>query len=245
MLSFKKILVFNLILFLSFSCSTKKEKPEPSAEKAYLEAMKLLKSKSFFESAEAFEKIDDDFPFSKWALKAKTIAVYAYYKNEDYEKLNEVANDFIRLNPANDYVSYMLYMKGISHYNKIPNITKSQDDTQESSYIFRELIARYPDSKYAIDAKSKLDYIDEHLAGHLMSIGRYQIKVKNYIGAIKYFQKVTSRYHYTNQVSEGYFRLAEIYYKIGLLEEAKKAVDILKESYPQSNWSKKLTKFKF
>ena len=78
-----------------------------------------------------------------------------------------------------------------------------------------------------------------------MSIGRYQIKVKNYVGAIKYFQKVTLRYRYTNQVSESYFRLAEIYYKIGMLDESKKAVDILKTNYPQSNWTKKLKKFKF
>ena len=229
---FKKVLALNIALFLLFSCSSKKEKPEPSAEKSYIEAMKLLKDKSFTESATAFEKIDDDFPFSKWSSKAKTIAVYAYYKNKDFDKLDEVVNDFIRLNPASEYNNYMLYMKGLSYYNKVPNITKSQDDTQESSYIFRELIARYPESKYAIDAKSKLNFIDEHLAGHLMSIGRYQIKV-------------TLRYRYTNQVSESYFRLAEIYYKIGMLDESKKAVDILKTNYPQSNWTKKLKKFKF
>ena len=73
----KKIITLTLISFLGFSCSSNKKKEEPTAEKNYLEAHKILKRKNYSEAADLFDKIDDDFPFSKWGPKAKTMAVYS------------------------------------------------------------------------------------------------------------------------------------------------------------------------
>ena len=219
-----------------FSCAKKAEE-KPSAEASYIKANRLLKEKSYAEAADAFEKIDGEFPFSKWAQKAQTMAVYARYKEEDYTKLIALSDDFLRLNPSNEYVPYMLYMKGLAYYNQIPSIERAQDNTQQASFIFRELAARFAASDYAADAKEKLIFVDEHLAGAKMSIGRYQIKVQNYVGAIENFREVAARYRQTNQVPEAYFRLVEIYYKIGLKSEGKKALKILTKKFPQNNWS--------
>lgn len=232
----KKIIFLSLILSALFSCS-KKENEKTNAETAYLEAAKLLKKKDYAEAATEFEKIDDEYPFSRWAAKAQTMAVYARYKREEYAKVVSNVEDFIRLNPSSEYVPYMLYMKGLTYYNQIPAIDRAQDNTQQASFVFRELIARFPDSTYAEDAKSKLSFIDEHLAGAKMSIGRYQIKSRNYVGAVISFNEVISRYRYTKQVPEAYFRLVEIYTKIGLREEAKKLFIELKRKFPDSKWS--------
>lgn len=210
---------------------------KPSAEISYIKANKLLKQKSYLEAADAFEKIDSEFPFSKWAQKAQTMAVYARYKEEDYTKLIALSDDFLRLNPANEYAPYMLYMKGLAYYEQIPSIERAQDNTQQASFIFRELAARFVATDYAADAKEKLAFVDEHLAGAKMSVGRYQIKSQNYVGAIENFREVIARYRQTNQVPEAYFRLVEIYYKIGLKSEGKKAVKILTKKFPQNNWS--------
>ena len=222
-------------LLLLSSCSNKEEKT--SAEIAYTKAKKLLTRKDYSEAADAFEKIDGDFPFSKWAAKGQVMAVYARYKSEDYIKLVAVADDFLRLNPNSEYVPYVLYMKGLSYYNQIPTIERAQDHTQQASYVFRELVARFSLSEYAADARERIRFIDEHLAGAKMSIGRYQIKNKNYVGAIGNFTEVVERYRYTNQVPEAYFRLGEIYTKIGLEKEAKKAEKKLEENFPANYWT--------
>jgi outer membrane protein assembly factor BamD len=232
----KKILLTLLLCTLAFSCSKKED--EVTAATAYIKAMKLLKNKNYSEAAKELEAIDDEFPFSKWAAKGQVIAIYAHYKNEDLEKVSEGADDFIRLNSASIYVPYALYMKGISFYDRIPAITRAQDNTQQASFAFRELIARFSDSDYAADSKARLSYIDEHLAGAKMSIGRYNIKSKNYIGAIDNFNNVISRYRRTDQAPEAYFRLNEIYQKIGMGDEAVKAQKKLLTKFPTSLWTK-------
>lgn len=238
-MSTKWLSIFLTILSFAIITNCSKKKDEISnAEISYLKGLKSLEHKNYSEAAETFEKIDDDFPFSKWALKAQTMAIYARYKDEDYTKLLQVADDFLRLNPASEYVPYILYMKGLSYYRQIPSIERSQDDTKQSSFTFRELIARFPDTSYAFDAREKLDFVDEHLAGAKMSIGRYQIKNRNYIGAINNFSEVIARYHQSKQLPEAFFRIAEIYYKIGLKEEADKALAQLKLRFPQSYWTK-------
>jgi len=237
----KKIITLSLIAFLGFSCSSNKKEDLPTAEKNYLEAHKVLKQKSYSEAGDLFDKIDDDFPFSKWGPKAKTMAVYSRYKNEEYDKLTQIVDDFTRLNPISEHNPYLLYMKGRAYFNKIPHIKRAQDDSQVSSYVFRELIARYPDSAYAKDAKSKLSFIDEHISGHIMEIGRVEIKNKNYIGALKHFTKITNRYRYTRQVSEAYFRIYEVFTKLGINSEADKIEKILINKYPESYWKKYIT----
>jgi outer membrane protein assembly factor BamD len=233
----KQILILILILGISSSCS-KKEEEKNTAEIAYIKAMKLLKDKSYSEAAKEFEAIDDEFPFSKWAIKGQVIAIYAHYKNEDLDKVTQGADDFIRLNSASTYVPYVLYMKGLSQYDRIPAITRAQDSSQQASFAFRELIARFPQSDYSQDAKEKLSFVDEHLAGAKMSVGRYQIKDKNYVGAISNFNDVISRNRTTKQVPEAYFRLSEIYKKVGMKNEAKEAEKNLQQQFPENYWTK-------
>lgn len=232
----KKLLPLCIVAALLCSCA--KDKEIKNAEAAYLKAKKDLDHKNYIEAAENFLKIEDEYPFSRWALKGQVMAVYAYYKEEEYDDLVQVVDDFVRLNPANENVPYLLYMKGRSFYNQIPNIDRAQDYTQQASYVFRELIARYPQSGYAMDAKEKLPFIDEHLAGAKMSIGRYQMNQKNYVGAIKNFNEVITLYRNSRQRPEAYFRLVEIYYKIGVNYEAFGAYNHLKSYYPQSTWTK-------
>ncbi len=208
----KKLLI--LLLLAAISCSKKEQKG--SAELSYVEAHKLLQKKDYAEAANEFEKIDDEYPFSKWAAKGQAMAVYARYKNEDYAKLVATVDDFIRLNPSSSLVPYMLYMKGLTYYNQIPDIRRAQDNTQQASYIFREIIARFPETSYSLDAKDKLSFIDEHLSGAKMSVGRSQIESGNYVGAILTFSEVISRYRYTTQVDEARLRLEEVDARVGL-----------------------------
>ncbi len=237
-----KIIILLVSIFCLNSCSKKKKEEIKSPEMSYTKAMEMLKKKNYNEAAEEFSKIDDEYPFSKWSSKAQAMAVYAYYKEEEYAKLIGIVDDFVRLNPANENVPYMTYMKGLSFYNQIPQIDRAQDDTQQSSYSFRELIVRFPETEYAKDARNKIDFIDEHLAGTKMSIGRYQMNNKNFVGAIENFTEVINRYRLTSQTPEAYFRIVEIYYKIGLKEESTRIFQHLKLTYPENTWTKMAVK---
>lgn len=232
-----KFLCLILLSSLIFSCSKKKDE-KTSAELSYLKALKSLEHKNYSEAADNFEKIDDEFPFSKWALKAQSMAVYARFKEDDYAKLVQNADDFLRLNPASEYVPYMLYMKGLSYYKQMPSIERAQDNTQQASFVFRELIARFPATDYAEDAREKIILVDEHLAGAKMSVGRQQIQTRNYVGAIVNFTDVVRRYRQTQQIPEALFRLVEIYYRIGLEEEGKKSLQLLSSNFPEATWTK-------
>lgn len=223
------------------SCASKEVKVQ-SAETEYNEAMKILDDKDYNEAAEKFEKLYDNYPLSPWSIKAQAIAAYAYYADEKYDETIRVAQSFIELNPTSEYTPYMQYMKANSYYKLIPNVNRSQNYSKLASYDFRELVARFPNSAYTEDAKKKMEIIDEYLAGADMSVGRYQLENQNYIGAAIHFNNVVYRYAHTKQAPEAYFRLYEIYYKLGVNEKAEKIKQILVKNYPDRSWSKETTK---
>lgn len=239
---FLKTWIILLTFSLLFSCAGKK-KEEDTAELLYVEAMKLLKDKNYLDAGKEFEKIDDDFPFSKWAIKGQVMATYAYFKERDYDKVVQLSEDFSRLNATSKYMPYMLYLRGLSYYLQIPSIERAQDFSALASAVFRELIIKYPSDDHAIDAKLKLEFIDEHLAGAVLSKARRQIKVQNFVGAINHLQFLINRYRNTKQVAEGYYRLAEIYWYLGDKKEFAKAKNIIVKQFANSYWGSQLAKF--
>lgn len=239
----KKSIVILLIILSIFSCAKKEE--TPTGESTYIKAKEFLDDRNYAEAAKEFEKIDDDFPFSKWAVKAQNMAVYAYFKNKDYADVARLVDDFIRINPSDATLPYMYYMKALSYYEQIPDIARAQDNTKLASSGFRELIARFPDTEYAYDARERLVFIDEHIAGAKMAVGRYQISQENYVGALKNFHEVVQRYSRTNQGPEAYYRLIEIYQKIGLKNEAEKINSELESRFPDNSWTIAAQKINF
>lgn len=231
------------LVFLLLSCAKKKDEIKNAASE-YVKVYKILEDGRYSEAAEKFEAIYDDYPLSKWAEKAQAIASYAYYKEERYEDVIRVVETFVSLNPSSEYIPYMSYMKSISYYNMIPSVERGQNHTNMSSASFRELAARYPGSIYINDVKEKIKIIDEHLAGSLMSVGRYQIKFQNYVGAIKHFSEVIYKYSSSNQAPEAYFRLCEIYYKLGMVKKVVLIKDEMLGIYKDGVWVEKIKDIK-
>ena len=223
---------FWLLVFLMFAAtfSCKHQKPDNSLFTIYHEAYKTLQQDDFKEAGEKFEKIQEDFPFSPWAIKAKTMSAYAYYRANEKSKTLQITQDFLQTNFGNQYTPYMLYLQGLCYHEKIPNIYRSQQDSIESVNVFSQLITQYPNSIYNQDAQEKLQFAYEHLAGSKMAIGRYQLKNNNFVGALTNFQSVLNDYPKTSQTPEAYRRLAEIYLKLGLEKQAWQILHFSKES---------------
>lgn len=211
---------------------------DKSAETLYNEAYDYLEKTSYQKAAETFDKVEMEHPYSKWAVKSKLMSAYAYYKDEKYDDAIASLDRFIRLHPGNKDIAYAYYLKGVCYYNQIAPSQKEQSATKDAYDTFSQVIMMFPDSQYAADAKSKMALIEDHLAGHEMTVGRYYLQNKEYISALNRFSTVTDVYQTTAQIEEALYREIEIYTILGLNKEAQKKEEILRRNYPDSKWAK-------
>ncbi len=242
----KKFLsMFCITLMLCSCASSKKEEHSEisqTAEQLYLQGYKDLQKTAYVKAAENFEKVELEHPYSKWAIKSKLMAAYAYYKGEKYDDAIIALDRFVKFHPSNKDVAYAYYMKGLCYYDQITPAQKDQSNTKKAQDTFSQLIVLFPNTEYAIDATKKLNLILDHIAGQEMSIGRYYLKNQNYLSSLNRFNTVVENYQTTPQIEEALYRQVEIYTILGLENQATKAFKVLEHNYPKSKWYKKAQK---
>lgn len=214
----------------------KKEYVEEPVEDLYNAAIDLMLEEKFSSSTEKFDEVERQHPYSVWATKAQLMAAYAYYQANRYDEAIVALDRFIQLHPANKDISYAYYLKALSYYEQISDVARDQKMTQLALASLRELVNRFPNSKYSRDAKLKLDLTYDHLAGKEMEIGRYYHSQGQYLGAINRFKIVVDKYQTTTHVPEALHRMTEAYYALGLPSEARKTAAVLGHNYPGSEW---------
>lgn len=219
------------------ACTTKKkEYVEQPVETLYNAAMDALLSRRYGEATEKFDEVERQHPYSQWATKAQLMSAYTYYLNNLYGDAIAGLNRFIQLHPTNKDIPYAYYLKGLSYYEQISDVARDQKMTELALGTLDELIKRFPNSKYARDAKLKIDLTHDHLAGKEMEIGRYYQNQGNYLAAINRFQTVVDNYQTTTHVPEALHRLTEAYLALGVPEEARKTAAVLGHNFPGSEW---------
>jgi outer membrane protein assembly factor BamD len=162
--------------------------------------------------------------------------VYAYYEDGKYGDAVLAADRFIQLHPGHRDVAYAYYLKAICYYMQITDVGRDQKLTQAALTALEDIVRRFPDSKYARDAKLKLDFTRDHLAGKEMEIGRYYLKRQEYLAAMNRFKRVIDNYQTTTHVPEALERLVECDLALGLAKEAKDNAAVLGYNYPGSHW---------
>ena len=243
----KKISYFTAILAALGLCacaSTKVDTKDMSAEELYNYAYKLLEETHYKKAAETFEQLELEHPYSRWATKSKLMAAYAYYRDEKYDDAIIALDRFIRYHPGNKDIAYAYYLRGLCDYEQMPVADKAQDNTREAIDSFEQLIVRFPESKYATDAKEKMNSGVENLAAHEMEVGRFYLQKGNHLSALNRFNEVVKRFSDTKQIEEALYRQVEIYEILGMKKEAATAAKTLSSKYPDSQWAlgaKKLT----
>ena len=214
----------------------KKVYVEEPVEDLYNSAVDLMLEGKFRTSTTKFDEVERQHPYSVWATKAQLMAAYAYYQANRYDEGIVALDRFIQLHPANKDISYAYYLKALSYYEQISDVSRDQKMTQLALTSLRELTRRYPNSKYSRDAKLKLDLTYDHLAGKEMQVGRYYHTQRQYLAAINRFKVVVEKYQTTTHVPEALHRMTEGYYALGLLGEARKTAAVLGHNYPGSKW---------
>jgi outer membrane protein assembly factor BamD len=243
MLKIKFISIFLIFIFL-FSCSkkipentiTKEKDIELQMIEAYHEGLKELNRGDALYAAKKFNEAEILFPQSNYAPKAALMAAYSYYSQNYYADAIAELERFFRIYPKYFNVSYAEYLLGLCYYEQIVDETKDLQSIDNAKKVFGNLIEKYPQTDFAIDAEFKLDLINDILAAKEIYIGRYYMDKKKWISAINRFRTVIDLYDTTIYVEEAIYRLVEVYYIIGLEEEAKKYANLLGYNYNSSEW---------
>ena len=238
----KKILGLLVVLALASCAATDEMKENASVEELYNKAFDDLQKTKYKKAAEEFEQVEIEHPYSQWAVKAKLMGAYAYYKNEDYDDAVLALDRFIKYHPGNKDAAYAYYLKGMCYYDQISTADKDQADTEKAEEAFNRLIMLYPNSEYAADARKKVNLTEDYKAGQEMIIGRYYLNNGNYLSALNRFNVVLENYQTTVQIEEALYRQVEIYGILGLNKYAAGYYKILQNNYPDGVWTAKAAK---
>ena len=237
-----KILIYLTLSLFLISCGGKKDqaiKPPNTDEEAiqvYQEALVSLKSGDYFYASKKFSEAEGMLSEIEWAAKSALMSSYCLYNLNLYDEAVVNLQRFIRIYPASPYVSYAKYLVVISYYEQILDEDKDIQPLLISKKKIENFIQEFPNTDYTIDLKFKLDLVINQLAAKELSIARYYIKNEKWIAAINRLKFIVDNYDKTIFVEEALHRLVEIYYKIGLEEEARTAAALLGYNYNSGEW---------
>ena len=239
--------LFLIIIFLFLSCSKEVIKESVIIEKdlesqvieAYKEGIKSLEEGDALFAAKKFNEAEILFPQSIWAPKSSLMAAYSYYSKDYYGDAISELERFIKIYSTNKNIDYAYYLLAIVNYEQIVDEKKDLQSIIKSKKYFNYVIKNFPDSEYALDSEFKLDLINDLLASKEMYLGRYYVEKKKWIPAINRFSNVIENFQTTIYTEEALHRLVEIYYILGLKEEAQKYAKLLGYNYQSSKWYEK------
>ena len=208
-------------------------------ETLYNRGVDSMNAKKYATASAQFDLVEQNYPYSTWAVNAQLMHGYAQYLQQHYTDAVGTLDRFIQLHPSHRDIAYAYYLRALCYYEQISDIQRDQKATQQAIGALQEVINRFPDSAYARDARLKVDLCRDHLAGKEMEIGRYYERQHLYTAAINRFQRVVDDYQTTNHAAEALHRLTEIYLKLGLVNEARRTAAVLGYNYPGNQWYEK------
>ena len=242
---FKLLLILTLFIFV-ISCADKAKKISEIVEvdielqmsNAYKEGYIELERGDVLLAAKKFNEAELLFPQSPWAAKSVLMAAYAYYSDGYYSDAIYELERYLTTYPIHKDKPYAHFLLGMSFYETIVDEKKDLRSILDSKKQFEIVIKEYPTTEFAIDAKFKIDLINEIQAGKEMYLAKYYLDRSKWIPALNRYKKVVSEYNTTIYTEEALHRLVEINFRLGLVDESKKYANTLGYNYQSSEWYK-------
>jgi outer membrane protein assembly factor BamD len=213
------------------------EQTEP-ADVLYNQGLANLNAGRLKEASRKFDAVDRQHPYSEYARKSMVMGAFANYRQGNYDEAINAAKRYVSLYPSTEDAAYAQYIVGLSYFRQIRDVTQDQKESRRAIEAMEEVVQRWPESEYVDDAREKVRFARDQLAGKEMQIGRYYLERREYIAAVKRFRYVVENYSNTRHVEEALARLTESYYAMGLTSEAQTAAAVLGQNYPDSQWYK-------
>lgn len=215
-----------------------------SAEKIYTEAKESLNEGGYDRAIRLFGRLEARYPYGRYAQQAQIEVAYAHYKQNEGALAIAAADRFIRLYPNHPHVDYAFYLKGLATFNEdlgllgsVANQDMAERDpkgAQESFDTFKELVSRFPDSRYAEDSRQRIQYLVNLLAAHEVHVARYYFRRGAYVAAINRARTAVSTYPESPAVEEALFLLVKSYDALDMAELRDDADRVLRLNFPDS-----------
>jgi len=245
MRSVVRLLLLSTFIALAAGCATQKE-AEVLPEKTYYEnARQAMNSGNFNEAEENLDSLETYYPFGRYAEQAQLDLIYARYQNMDLEGSRAAADRFMRLNPQSEHLDYALYMRGLASYNMdlglaarylpIDVTARNPGEQLQAFRDFSQLLNRFPDSKYAADARQRMIAVRNRMAALELHAARYYIKREAYLAANTRARYVVENFPSTPAVEEALILLTDTYRVLELDDAAEDSVATLRKNFPESD----------
>ncbi len=250
------VLIITLSLILS-ACSWFKDNEKADdtvpAQTLYSRAKKELTSKNWEAAIKQYEALRARYPFGKYSQQAEMELAYAYYKSGEPELAIAAADRFIHNYPTHKNVDYAYYLKGLADFKD----SKSMMDRVTGGYDFSDrdpkaaleaykdfsiLLEKFPESRYADDARQRMRFILEAQAVHEIKVARHYLKIDAYVAALNRTKYVIEHYQRTPSAEEALGLQATIYATIGMPDLARDSLRVLELNFPESRYIKRVEK---
>ncbi|HLT04383.1 MAG TPA: outer membrane protein assembly factor BamD [Pseudomonas sp.] len=225
------------------ACASEPKDDEFSEAELYRQAQSALDDKSYTTAVNKLRALESRYPFGRYAEQAQLELIYAYYKNLEPEAAKSAADRFIRLHPQHPQVDYAYYLKGLAAFDQdngllarfMPlDMSKRDPGAARDSYNeFARLTSRFPDSRYAPDARQRMIFLRNRLAANEVHVGQYYLTRKAYVAAANRGRYVVENFQETPAVGDGLALMVEAYQHLGLNDLADTSLATLKLNYPQ------------
>ncbi|MCL6555332.1 MAG: outer membrane protein assembly factor BamD [Burkholderiales bacterium] len=215
-----------------------------SAQKLYTEAKAALSEGDYDKAIKYYETLEARFPYGRYAQQAQLEIAYAYYKSRETASALAAADRFIKLHPNHPHVDYAYYLKGLINFNDDLGflgylVTQDLSDrdpqaARDAFEAFKELVTRFPESRYTPDALARMNYLLDALAKHEAAVAHYYFRRGAYVAAVNRAQNLLKQYPQAPANEDALAILWASYDKLGLTELRDDARRILERNFPQS-----------
>jgi len=217
-----------------------------SVSKLYSEARAELLDRNYANAIKLYEKLEARYPYGRYAQQAQIEVAYAHFKEGEAALAIAAAERFIKLHPNHPSVDYAYYIKGLANFNDdlgFMHIVSRQDLTErdpkaarEAFEAFKDLVTRYPESKYADDARARMAYLVNALAAHEVHVARYYLKRGAFVAAANRAQAAMTTYPQAPANEEGLLIMVKAYDAMGLTDLRNDAERVMKKNFPNSKY---------
>ena len=214
--------------------SNKNDIPDPNL--LYKSAISEIEKKQYINATPILNEIVAKYPLSNQAIQSQIMLAFIDYLQMNYDESIFKFNRIINKYPSYKNLDYAYYMLSLCFYEQIKNETLDGSYNLLALNNFNQLINRFPESKYASDSYQKIILINENIAAKHMSIGLFYLKRNKFEAAMNRFKKIIDHHSKSKFTPEALYRLVEIYYSLGLIDDAKKTASVLGHNYPKSKW---------
>jgi outer membrane protein assembly factor BamD len=219
-----------------------------SAARLYSEARQNLDGRDYERAVQLYEKLEARYPYGRYAQQAQIEIAYAYFKDGETESAVAAADRFIKLHPNHPNVDYMYYLKGLANFNDdlgILGFIGGQDMSERDPKAaraafdaFKDLVRRFPESRYTPDAIARMNYLVNALAAHEVHVARYYLTRGAYIAAANRAQYSLKTYPQAPANEEGLLIMVKAYDAMGMPDLRNDAERVMVKNFPDSKYLK-------